>query len=208
MRRSLITLILIGAVVFGIVQGCGEGEDRPYSLCPPSRSATKLTKPSQMGEEAASYRGPGPHRIYVDEYADPAMGTAGTVVEVEDQLPANWLLSSGDDGRYQLDALKLVACAYQYAVGGEGELGTCSYEDSSGDTYEYSTLPAKYDFRVYAAATGKVLSTFTVEGEDQGCPASRMVFPGRQGGNTDIAAEPDYGEVERRLKPLVERNVP
>lgn len=136
------------------------GDERPFSLCPPSRSATKLTKPSQMGEEAASYRGPGPHRIYADEYADPAMGTEATVGKVEDYLPANWQLSRGDNGRLQLAHLKLVACAYQYAVGGEGELGDCRY--SSGDGYYF--LTAKYDFRVYEAATGKLLSTFTVGG--------------------------------------------
>ncbi|MEV0633428.1 hypothetical protein AB0I77_00310 [Streptomyces sp. NPDC050619] len=159
-----------------------------------------------MGEEAASYRGRGPHRIYVDEYADPA-SPAGTAVEVEDQLPENWLLSRGDSGRYQLDTLQLVACAYQYEVGGEGELGVCRYQDSSGNTYGDTTVTAKYDFRVYVAATGKLLSTFTVEGEDQSCPTSRWVYPG-EGENFDIAAEPDYAEVEHRLKPLVERNVP
>lgn len=91
-------------------------DDQTYSLCPDDKSSTEVIRDSRMIEEAPAYTGPGPHRIVVD-------GLSFATRE----LPEDWVPPRESNGRHRVDTLELVACEYQYAVGDEGDLKTCSY---------------------------------------------------------------------------------
>lgn len=167
-------------------------DDRVFSLCPSDREATEVVQGTKMIEDAPAYTGRGPHKIIVD-------GPSGAT----DGLPDDWVPARGEGGAYQVGELELVACEYQYAVGAEGDLETCTYTPiGGGPTSTFTARSAKYDYRVYEATTGKLLTSFTLDAVAETCAAHRSV-PGGEATHSTFAGYPDDEELERRLEPLV-----
>jgi hypothetical protein len=161
-------------------------DDREFSLCPEDRGSTQIVSDSQMAEDAADYQGPAPHLVFP-----------------EAAIPENWEPPRESDGRYQLDKVQLVVCSYQYAVGEKENLRTCLYQPIGGGPYSRVVLQsAKVDYRLYEAATGKLLTSFTLEAVAEDCAKYRKVLKDTDHDTTE-AASPDPAEVKRRIEPFV-----
>lgn len=172
-------------------------DDRVFSLCPADRDATEVVQGSKMIEDAPAYAGKGPHRIIVD-------GPTGAT----DGLPEHWVPSRESNGAYRVGELELAACEYRYAVGHEGDLETCTYTPiGGGPTSSFTARSAKYDYRVYEAATGNLLTSFTLDAAASSCADFRTVY-GDSPQHSTFAGYPDYTELRRRLEPLVTRARP
>jgi hypothetical protein len=192
-RGALLILatVVAGGAVSVFVHHKFFGEPEVYSLCPADRSSTAVVHPSQILDGSRPYSGPGPHRIVVIGPSD----TTGA-------LPADWHTSRIPNGwGYQVDELELAACEYVYAIGDEGDLGTCRWKEIGGDAVEaVTTKSAKYDYHLFEAATGRLLTTFTVKGVHEGCADTKVIHGS---GHGTMAAQPDREELKRLLEPLV-----
>ncbi|AXL92957.1 hypothetical protein C4J65_35315 [Streptomyces sp. CB09001] len=169
-----------------------------YQFCPSRSADTTPIMPSQLSEEGSEYRGPGPHHVHV---TGPQGGDS-----TRQALPKKWTFPL-DGGQYVFRSVQLVVCEYEHEV--PGVSGTpCSYVvPETGQKYQFTTLPAKYEYRVYEATTGELVKSFDVKGKEGtgDCTDSVLVDPAMA--TTNLAA-PDMTEVERQLRPLVEGDVP
>lgn len=68
----------------------------------------------------------------------------------------------------------------------------------------FTVQSAKYDYRVFEAATGRTLASFTIKGVAGTCAAFRMLHGDSL--HATYPAEPDYAELKRLLEPLVTRD--
>ena len=172
-------------------------DEPPYSLCPADRAGTTVVRPSRMLAEARPYTGTGPHRIVID---------ADVVPDLNDIFPAAWRPAREDKGAYRLETVELVVCGYVYAVGDEGDLSSCTW-NGAGKVYKSIAQSAKYDFRVFEAATGRPVTTFTlpgVAGKPESCPT---IISGARPTMMRLPASPSDAELKSRLEPLVTRSV-
>jgi hypothetical protein len=199
---GLVPFVIAGVLVFNSIDFDDLfDEELPYSLCPSSRTATEITSPSEMSENAEAYTGPGPHHILVHPIGDPRsdLGSASA----QRDLPRDWLPPrDSETGAHRLDRLELVACQYQYVV---GSIGTCGYRTIPGDRPVSVTIwDATYDFRVYEAATGRLVASFTVDGAEGACSEGPSIYRGE----TKTVVGPDPAKLIPQLEPLVEHNLP
>lgn len=196
---GLVTLVTAGVITAAYIYfDAVFGKDLTNRFCPSSRSATKAVLPSKVSEEAADYRGSGPHPVHIQ-------GFPGGADATHFALPEKWVVPL-DGGQFVLSTAELVVCEYESAVPDQ-PASECSYRDESGTVYDFQTLPARYAYRVYEAKTGKLLKSFEVKGEmASGDCADYTWF--RPGEATTDSAPPDIGELTRQLKPLVEGHAP
>lgn len=186
------------AASVGVVTVLGQGDffadDVAYSLCPKDRNDTTAVRPSRMSAEARPYTGPGPHHIVGDSVSGP---------DVNVVLPADWRLPRGDKGTYRLATLELVICAYEYAVGEGKDLGSCTWH--AGDRAETLIKQnARYDYHVFEAATGRLVTTITLPAVAGDSCAQIRELKGPPGTTTvRLPAGPSWDELTRRLEPLV-----
>jgi hypothetical protein len=181
---------IVGAVVFLYRKFTAEPE--VYSLCPADRSSTEVVRPSKILDGARRYAGPGPHRIVI---IGPSDSTGA--------LPAEWITPRIPNGwAHEVAELELVACEYVYAVGAEPDLGTCTWNEIGGSrTASVTVQSAKYDYRIFEAANGRLLTTLTVNGVHGEC--AKVVSIRARPAYTTAPAGPDLAALRQLLEPLV-----
>jgi hypothetical protein len=194
----LILVVIPAAIAAGpsVVRSLTK-DDRTFSLCPDDRNTDQVVSGSRMAEEGAAYRGPGPHPLIVDG-----------PTQAHGSLPKSWVPPRASNGAYQIDNLQLVVCEYEYAVGAKADLGTCSFRPvNGGPVYRYTQQSATYDYKVYEATTGTMLTRFTLEAVGGKCADYREV-PAGAPRDSRFPGSPDYDVLQRRLQPLVNADLP
>jgi hypothetical protein len=194
---TLLALLVLfaGAAVLILVRHPFFADDDTYSLCPKDRSSTTAVRPSRMIDESRPYQGPGPHHVVVVGPSD-----------ATDALPGDWHPPRATGWAHRVDTLELVACEYRYGVGDEGDLGSCGWKAVGGSAvYTVTTQSAKYDYHIFVAATGRLLTSFTVKGVYRECVETTVRHG--PGGHETTPASTDLTELKRLLEPLVTRHV-
>lgn len=113
------------------------------------------------------------------------------------------------DADYKLAQLALCMSPPQDV--GTAVIGTCSYGDELDGVYAPGTpvdeVSATYDFKLFAAKTGRLLTSFEVTSApgDLGCPAQLYQADEE---TYKIAGGPDSNAIAAKIRPFVEANVP
>lgn len=163
---SVIAAVVVGALAlavaaFGVApnfEGAGPADASPEpgisdTASPPTPGMTALgVMCADPGPQpgTVAYHGEGPHPVVFFEGATPTDN-----IELS-ALPAGWNPSSVAD-------TELIVCA---DIRRGEEFETCDYEKDSG-LHVYET---RYAFRVYAAATGELVTEFSETADAHSCP--------------------------------------
>ncbi|RZS45209.1 hypothetical protein EV193_1011096 [Herbihabitans rhizosphaerae] len=192
--------VVIGAAAALIVPRLFEEEPErapvnvPCPVTPAEVAAGRQTFP-----DAAPYAGPGPHpvgRWFADRR--PGDGHGAPQRDKDTPLPANWLVA--DEGRR---TMQLVLCEYLDSVG--GSVRGCAYQgigNATGSSGSLAVVPARYTFELVEARTGRVLTTFQLDGRTESCP------PLTRGTSGVSPLVPGEIELVNAVRSFVERPVP
>jgi hypothetical protein len=195
-RGTVLLVIGVGAValVLALAGGCSSS---PAGPCPPTAASNEVAESSEVTERAADYRGAGPHPLIVLGVVEDDPESLVVDTDLLGAFPADWLPRTDTDGHYI--GIQLVACKYPpVADAGAPLLGFCDYEG----TPNVPVVAATRTFRVYEAATARLVHEFDVRGVRVDCPAA-IYRDNDDDAQPRIIIEPDTSDVLDGLRPLV-----
>jgi hypothetical protein len=195
LRRGMVRLVIGAGAIALVLALAGGCSSLPAGPCPPTTASNEVAESSEVTERAADYRGAGPHPLIVLGVVEDDPESLVVDTDLLGVFPTDWLPRTDADGRYT--GIQLVACKYP-PVAGPPLLGFCDYEG----TPNVPVVAATRTFRVYEAATARLVHEFDVRGDRKDCPAA-IYRDIDDDARPRIIVEPDTSDVLDGLRPLV-----